>query len=100
MTRWHVRCRSCRARRVLPKHPDLYRLQPQCRRCRVRNYVADLWMNQRNTRAMACYCYGYPFIHRVSSRFCQFRKDRTERLMGDPDFNARGYEEYLEECNT
>lgn len=95
--RTHVRCRKCRARRVLPRHPERYagRL-PVCRSpgCGSRDYVADKWMNERNTsprgtRAMGCTCAGYWFTHRRGSLFCWYRSDGSDRLPGDPDFKSR-----------
>jgi hypothetical protein len=43
-------------------------------------------MQNRNTKANACFCGGYHFKHRMSSLYCWKRKDGTDRYPGDPDF--------------
>ena len=87
--RYHCRCRACRTRRVLPKHPEHYDRLPQCRVCGKRNYHVDKWMNRRNVKAMTCTCNGsgaYHYPHRRGSPFCWYRADGTDRYPGDPDF--------------
>lgn len=87
--RYHCRCRNCRTRRVLPKHPEHYRTLPQCRVCNTRDYHVDKWMNARDTKSMTCTCNGsgaYHYPHRRGSPFCWFRPDGTGRYPGDHDF--------------
>lgn len=92
MSRYHVRCRKCDARRVLKTHPDHYKRIPQCR-CGAKSWRVDAWMNNRDTKAMACNCNGYvelthrpPWPHRIGSPYCWYRKEGTQRMPGDPDF--------------
>lgn len=72
----HSRCRKCRSRRALARHPDAYQIQPRCRNCGSRDHVADKWMNERNTKAMTCRCDGHgsglPFPHRRGSLWCYY----------------------------
>jgi hypothetical protein len=49
-------------------------------------------MNQRDTRAMRCFCPGYWFPHRRASLYCHHRADGSMRLVGDPDFADRNYD--------
>ena len=94
--RYHVRCKKCRARRVLPKHPDEYKFIPHCKSCDNTTYTVDKWMMERNTsttgpKALGCNCAGYYWsgaggVHQKGSKFCWFRRDGTPRYPGDPDF--------------
>lgn len=97
MSRFHVRCRKCGARRVLPKRPEKYARLPACMSCGKKSYRIDKWMQNRNTKKMACTCAGYvPFtrnpkttvweLHRKGSPYCHYRADGTERMPGDADF--------------
>jgi hypothetical protein len=85
MARFHCRCRKCDARKVLRFRPEEYEVQPQCV-CGERNFRIDKWMQNRDTKSCACFCGGYHFKHRMSSFFCFYRKDGTDRLPGDEDF--------------
>lgn len=98
--RYHVRCRKCQGRRVLPKHPDDYKKEPPiCRTvaCKSKDYRVDKWMMERNTsvhgpNALGCNCMGYPWsgaggVHRKGSKYCWYRVDGSPRYPGDPDFN-------------
>ncbi|WAX22826.1 hypothetical protein MAJJADAN_00064 [Pseudomonas phage Amjad_SA] len=73
----HARCRQCRARRVLSRHPDAYRTLPRCRNCGARDYHADKWMNERNVKAMTCHCSGhgpgYHYPHRRGALWCNYQ---------------------------
>lgn len=92
MVRFHVRCRKCETRRVLPFHPDQYNSHdkaPKCRCCAERDYRLDAWMMRRNVRAMTCVCAGYWFWHRRGSLYCWHRADGSTRTPGDPDFADR-----------
>ncbi|WP_321967038.1 hypothetical protein [Burkholderia cepacia] len=97
MAGFHVRCRKCEKRRVLRKHPDLYiKSPPQCESpgCDSRSYRVDKHMQERDTRAMGCFCSGYNFggiMHRRGSKYCWYRKDGTVRVPGDSDFADRDY---------
>lgn len=91
-TRYHCRCRRCRARKVLRRHPDGYTRQPQCRVCGQRDFVVDAWMMKRDTHAAACTCGGYHFWHRMGSKHCWHRADGSDRLPGDADFIDRNME--------
>lgn len=105
--RYHCRCRYCRTRRVLPKHPEHYDRLPPCRVCGKRQhrpkgkklpmpiFRLDKWMNERDTKATACTCGGSGvyvnprwgnFPHRRGSLFCWYRVDGSDRYPGDPDF--------------
>ncbi len=104
MSRCHVRCRQCQARKVLKKHPEAYyrysvakgefvSYAPACANCGGRAYRADRWMNERDTRVTSCYCNGYVMLtrrtdwpHRIGSPYCCYRKDGTTRHYGDADF--------------
>lgn len=78
--RCHARCRNCRTRRVLRKgRPETYLVLPKCRHCGARNYVADKWMMERNTKAMACHADCYPFTHRRGSLRCNYDQDGRYR---------------------
>lgn len=89
MSRFHVRCRNCETRRVLPRHPEQYERVPQCRCCGKRDFRIDKWMMNRNTRGMACTCAGYWFWHRRGSLYCWHRADGSTREYGDADFADR-----------
>lgn len=74
MSRCHVRCRDCGARRVLSMHPDWYVRPPACRTCGGKRYRPDAWMNKRNTSPYhggdGCNCGAYHFPHRRGSGSC------------------------------
>lgn len=91
MARYHCRCRVCETSKVLPKHPEEYRREPQCPHCFARSWRPDAWMNKRDTslKGMGCACSGYHFTHRKGSKFCWYRKDGEQRMPGDADFNDR-----------
>lgn len=108
MSRIHCRCRHCDTRRVLPKHPDEYKVIPQCRVCGKRTFKpkrakvavpifrVDGWMNRRTAmnRSLGCMCSGYKewegnitgAMHRKGSLRCWFRADGTQRTYGDSDY--------------
>jgi hypothetical protein len=85
MPRFHCRCRKCDARKVLRFKPEEYTTQPQCL-CGSRNFRVDKYMQNRDTKTNACFCAGYHFKHRRASLYCLYRKDGSERLLGDVDF--------------
>lgn len=94
MSRVHVRCRNtaCRAARVLKRHPETYERLPPCRSCGCREYLANGWMNRRDTKKMSCDCAGYVhltnrvFPHRKGSLYCWYRANGSQRMEGDVDF--------------
>lgn len=78
MARCHVRCRKCRARKVLPMRPEHYANRPACPCGGL--YTADKWMNERDTKATLCSCDGYHFpYHRAGSLKCHNNADGTSR---------------------
>jgi hypothetical protein len=89
VSRVHVRCAKCRARRVLKQAPDLYQIIPACHTCSERKYYVDKWMNTRNTNKAGCVCAGYWFKHRQGSLYCWHRQDGSIRAIGDKDFADR-----------
>jgi len=110
MSRFHVRCRTCDARQVLPRHPEAYLRPRACWSCgrkagdtgaREWNpWRVDQWMMRRDTRGAGCTCAGYAWggvlsgaMHRRGSKRCWYRTDGSQRLPGDRDF----YEEYCYE---
>ena len=72
----HVRCRTCRARRTLPRHPDSYqRKPPQCRTpgCKSTTYTVDQYRQRAERGPKApkpCRCLGYHFPHSSKRGFC------------------------------
>lgn len=73
--------------------PDEYYRLPKCNNCGAQDYRLDHWMNRRDTKATACDCAGYvvmtrraPWPHRIGSPYCWFRKDGSQRELGDADF--------------
>nr|DAP64237.1 MAG TPA: hypothetical protein [Caudoviricetes sp.] len=85
--RFHCRCRKCDRRRVFRDDPDVLEsaIFPTCF-CGENNWRKDKWMNNRDTGKTRCDCPGYHFPHRMSSFYCQHRKDGTDRLPGHADF--------------
>ena len=73
----HCRCRKCRTRRVLKRHPETYVTQPKCRHCGARDFAADKWMNER--KVVTCTCDGYKHIHQLGSTHCKFLKSGEYR---------------------
>lgn len=70
----HCRCRKCRTRRVLKRHPETYVTQPKCRHCGARDFAADLYRMAGKDAQLTCHqdCYHYP--HRSGSLGCKFDK--------------------------
>lgn len=92
MSRYHVRCSKCEARRVFAMKPDEFKRLPKCINCGAQQYRLDDWMNRRDTKKTSCSCSGYIMMtrrewpHRKGSPYCWYRKDGTQRHMGDADF--------------
>lgn len=91
----HCRCRHCRTRRALPRHPDTYKILPPCRVCGRRSYHVDQWMQKRDVAAMLCTCggsgayvnpRGQAWPHQRGAVYCWKRRDGSDRYPGDPDF--------------
>jgi len=73
----HCRCKHCRARRALPKHPDEYQLQPKCRNCGHRGFVVDRYRQVGKDKKPTCHQDCYHFPHRQGSGGCKFNADGT-----------------------
>lgn len=63
----NVRCRRCKARRVLSKHPDDYVRLPLCGTCGTRDKG---YLVVKLTKTITCSCMGYPYPHRYLSPNC------------------------------
>jgi len=66
------RCRKCRARRTLKRHPDNYIKIPRCY-CGSNEWVVDAYrMNKEYLiwRSEKCDCPGYSFPHRRTGGWC------------------------------
>ena len=78
----HCRCRHCRARKKLNKHPLEYRVQPRCQ-CGARDWLKDEYRHRIELKQMllglghygTCYADCFHFPHRVGSTGCKFDKD-------------------------
>lgn len=103
MARYHVRCSrdKCRARDVFAKHPDDYRTPRKCACCGGTKFciIKDII---KHSGHIDCTCGGYrwggnwtanPPPHRRGSRFCWFRRNGTQRMPGDADFDDPNYQE-------
>lgn len=76
----HCRCRNCRHRKKLPKHPDEYRRQPKCQQCGAKDWARDEYRHQvelaqiygKLGRYRVCHadCFHHP--HRMGSDGCKF----------------------------
>jgi hypothetical protein len=104
--RYFTRCRSCRTRRVLPRHPEAYAIVPQCRVCgkryhefrngvRAPIFFIDKERTERvkRNRANGCMCPGYAWggnmsgaMHRRGSKQCWYRENGERREPGDADY--------------
>lgn len=64
-----VRCSKakCKARRVLPKHPDDYVRLPKCKGCGGKKYLVV-----KRNKQLTCHCDGYWFPHRDGSKWCKY----------------------------
>lgn len=80
--RHRCRCRHCRARQTLNKHPDAYIRPPRCRSCQQKGtLIVDLYRDtKREARRATCYCDGWWFPHRRGTAGCE--ADRPD--MFDP----------------
>lgn len=75
----HCRCRNCRARKKLRKHPLEYRTQPRCQ-CGARDWLRDEYrhrveleqMRNRRGRYQPCHADCFHFPHRMGSAGCKF----------------------------
>lgn len=83
----YVRCRKCRGRRTLSRHPDEYlRKPPRCRTpgCKSHDYTVDTYRTRRERGPKAprpCRCYNYSFPHRRSGGYCCHNHNLTEDMM-------------------
>lgn len=99
--RYNVRCsrKSCQARKVLNKHPLDYKILPVCDNCGGTKFRIDWSRMRQDHKRDSCNCAGYQWsafggVHRKGSKFCWFRKDGTQRMPGDADFNDPTYDEH------
>lgn len=75
----HCRCRHCRARKKLNRHPLEYLVQPRCS-CGARNWIMDAYrhrveleqMRRKTGRYMVCHADCFHFQHRLASAGCKF----------------------------
>lgn len=75
----HCRCRSCRSRRKLSRHPNQYWKQPKCQ-CGAREWVIDQYrhrveleqMRRKAGRYKVCHADCFHFPHRMGSGGCKF----------------------------
>lgn len=86
----HARCRHCRHRKKLARHPETYKLQPVCSNCKARDWRKDEYrhrvevpqMRAHSGRYALCHsCFHYP--HRIGSTGCIFNADGSYRLASD-----------------
>lgn len=76
----HSRCRHCKARKKLNKHPLEYRIQPRCHNCGARNWQRDEYrhrvevpqMRKGLGRYRVCRSDCYHFSHRMGFGDCKF----------------------------
>lgn len=63
-----VRCRKCRARQTINKHPDAYVRPKRCWSCRSTELVVDKYRDtKREARRQTCTCDGSWYPHRKGS---------------------------------
>ena len=88
-SRWHCRCKTCNARFVLKKHPEDYKRKRKCEWCNGELKI-DYYRQAKgaNEGRKTCYCDGYYFPHRKSSKWCCHYKG----ILTDDDFRERGYQ--------
>lgn len=75
----HCRCRNCRARKKLNKHPLEYHVQPRCQ-CGARDWQMDAYrhrveleqMRNKRGRYQPCHADCFHFPHRMGSAGCKF----------------------------
>ncbi len=80
------RCRSCDARRPLPKHVDEYGdAKPICLECGG-SLRLDKWADDRKWRSSTCYCLDYPYPHHRDGGHC-YATER-EKILADQVDNA------------
>lgn len=95
---FNVRCsrETCKARDHFAKHPDEYLRPRKCRCCGGTKFRVDLTHMKRNKalQGEGCKCAGYLWDcpHTIGSPYCWYRKDGTQRMPGDPDFQDRDYD--------
>lgn len=65
--RYQCRCRKCKVRFTLTKHPDFYIRLPRC--CKDRDIIVDWYRTSKTERKRfpACKCLGMPYPHRRTS---------------------------------
>lgn len=71
-SRTPCRCKKCKRRKTLKRHPDNYVIVPKCS-CGNNTWNIDNYrikVEYKNSRINKCYCFVYKFPHRKSSGYC------------------------------
>lgn len=88
----HCRCRRCRARKKLNKHPFEYRIQPRCS-CGARDWIRDAYRHRTELqqiregtgRYVRCGCAGHALVlhypHRRGSVWCNYQADGQPKTL-------------------
>lgn len=68
-----VRCRNCRSRQRIKRHPDDYKIARRCLGCgSTKLYSIEEERRRELKKQETCYCMAIPFPHRKGSlRFCE-----------------------------
>lgn len=100
----HARCRQCRARRKLSKHPEEYRTQPQCQ-CGARDWAPDKYRKDVELpqirrgigRYVRCGCAGHALVltypHRRGSVWCCYQANGESKTLEQFDAERKRFEE-------
>jgi len=104
---YHYRCRdlTCHARVTLLHLYEWYTRKPKCKKCgsnkfkkegfkHLDPFYRDKYRDNIEINVDPCRCDGYGHVaindpsppHRIGSKCCEYRKDGTRRLPGDPDW--------------
>lgn len=68
LPKYACRCRDCRHRQTLKKHPDQYHHVPKCNDCGSINWSVDLYRStKKEAKKYTCNCGGFPFPHHRGS---------------------------------
>lgn len=105
---YHYRCRDydCHTRVTLPHLLEWYKRKPKCKWCgskkfkkdefkHIDPFYRDRYRDNIEINVKPCQCDGYGHVamrdpappHRIGSKCCEYRKDGTKRLPGDPDYH-------------
>ncbi len=93
---YHYRCsdRKCHTRHTFLRLLDTYIRPKKCKWCSGTKFYRDKYRDNIEINVKPCQCDGYGHValrdpsppHRVGSKCCEYRKDGTKRLPGDPDW--------------